>query len=107
VKDIESPAVCLERMDRPQRIGFQMGFVRGYDVGHRDARTGHTCLSAAAQCRLDAELARRELQYSNQPCRRPDCRGCSVCTRAAAVVRNVARYGSADYPGSQAAEDSA
>jgi hypothetical protein len=46
-----------------------------------------------------AEL-RRAREHTDEPCRM-QCRRCSRCIRALAVVGNVRRYGHADYPGAE------
>jgi hypothetical protein len=83
------------------RLGYHTGHQRGLIAGrHEEATawqaivTGYAAVLAAP---TRAELARAR-QPSNDPCS-SRCGSCSRCTRAAAVTRNLARYGVPDYPG--------
>ena len=73
-------------------------YAEGYTDGYRYAarKTSHRPVVMDS-----TDLFRHLAQagYSDEPCSRPRCRGCSACTRAAAAVSNLEQYGSVDFPG--------
>jgi hypothetical protein len=73
-------------------------YAEGYTDGYRyaAAKTGQRPVLLDSTD-LFRNLARTG--YSDDPCGRPGCRGCSACTRAAAAASNRERYGSVDFPG--------
>lgn len=94
--------------DTALRASFQLGYDVGYDrgviAGRNEEATAWQAIVTGYSAVLDApsraELARCR-QPSNEPCR-SRCGRCSQCTRAAAAVSNLARYGTPDYPGQTA-----
>lgn len=91
------------------RMHYCRGLHRGYELGYRDGRGDAPAEASSPRKRVDLDMLLRQSQYSDAPCQRPGCRGCSACTRAAAVAENRRRFnGSPDFPGlkSIAAADS-
>ncbi len=87
--------------------GYRAGFTAGTDVGAagvllvvQNALPDGVLLDLLPHLPYAGEYDRlRELRrVDDRPCRR-GCGACSRCARAAAVAGNLARYGTADYPG--------
>ena len=92
-------------------VGWEAGYRAGFDVG---VDIGGAGLLLAIEHALPAGVLldllpdmpyageyrrlQRARQLDRNPCRR-GCGRCSQCVYAAAVVRNLAAYGSPDYPG--------
>ena len=102
---LEDAARLAELWDTALRASYRLGYHTGHQRGliagrHEEATawqaivTGYAAVLAAP---TRAELARAR-RPTNDPCPRR-CDACSRCIRAAAVTRNLARYGVPDYPG--------
>ena len=93
-----------------RRQGFGEGYVTGFDAG---AEIGAARILLALQHRLPGVLDellphlpssgayaahRRRTAWSDDPCSY-SCGSCARCIRAAVAARNVARFGTPDYPG--------
>jgi hypothetical protein len=101
-------STCVPRWwaERNEDLAWQTAYLSGWSVGRDHGWNEHGELTDWANGLTRAvlhqpthhELARRR-QYSDEPCRRPGCAGCSRCTRAAEVATCVRRYGQPDFPG--------
>ena len=102
---LEDAARLAELWDSALRASYRLGYHTGHRRGliagrHEEATawqaivTGYAAVLAAP---TRAELARAR-RPTNTACPR-GCGSCSRCIRAAAVTRNLARYGVPDYPG--------
>ena len=95
------------------RVGFADGYRAGFDAG---VEVGAARLLLAVEHGLSGQLPtllpalphaghyqtyRQRTRPSNEPCE-ANCGSCSRCIRAAAVRRNLARFGQGDYPGTAA-----
>jgi hypothetical protein len=87
--------------------GYRAGFHVGGDIGGAGVLlTIQTALPDGVLPDLLPRLPytgeyrrlQRLREHTTDPCRRA-CGACSGCIHAAAGVRNLARYGSVDYPG--------
>lgn len=87
--------------------GYRAGFTAGAEFGAagvllclQNSLPAGTLLELLPALPYTGEYERlRQLRsFDDRPCRR-DCGRCSRCARAAAVAGNLARYGTADYPG--------
>ena len=98
------------------RVGFADGYRAGFDAG---VEVGAARLLLAVEHGLGGRLPellpklphtghyliyRGRTRPSNDPCDRA-CGSCSQCIRAAAVQANLARYGTPDYPGAAASNE--
>lgn len=98
-----------------RRQGFEEGYGAGFDAG---AEIGAARVLLGRERALDGQPVgflsgllpelphsagyadyRRRTAHSDSPCPY-GCGSCSRCVRATAAKTNVARYGTADYPGS-------
>ena len=80
-----------------EHAGYRSGWLAGRDeeaFAWQSIVTGYTAVMSQP---TRAELARLR-RPRNDPCTTA-CGWCSQCIRAQSVVSNLARYGSADFPG--------
>ena len=101
----------LDAAERSGReTGWRDGYVAGFDAG---AEVGGAQTLLGIEHALSGELPnllprlpyvgayldyRKRTELNNDPCAQ-QCRRCSRCIRADSVRSNLARYGTADYPG--------
>jgi len=87
--------------------GYRAGFIAGADVGAagvllviQNSLPARVLLDLLPNLPYVGEYQRLQdlRRLDNHPCARR-CNACSRCVRAAAVSANLARYGTADYPG--------
>jgi hypothetical protein len=102
---LEDAARLAELWEHALRASFDLGQAAGFQEGllagrHEEADAWQaivTGYSALMDKPTREEMARLR-RPSNEPCR-TRCSRCSQCTRAAAVVSNLARYRCPDFPG--------
>ncbi len=91
--------------------GYRAGFLAGADVGAagvllviQNALPAGVLLDLLPRLPYTGEYQRLQQlrRLDNTPCDR-GCDACSRCVRAAAAAGNLARYGTADYPGGRVA----
>jgi hypothetical protein len=94
-------AVWQPHMEFMQDCAREAGYWDGFDAGEKATHDQYQRWLGVAREVLKSptrDALERARRYTDEPCS-TNCGRCSRCIRASAVIRNKARYGSADYPG--------